>query len=55
MKDAVLANNITADIQFYKITGSSLHAFNYWHAINNSVNPPVCVSSQVIAFLDAHK
>jgi acetyl esterase/lipase len=43
------------DVASYKILNSSLHAFNYWHELNTAVNPPICVSTQVIAFLNAHK
>lgn len=51
MRDALLDKGV--DVVFYEITNSSLHAFNYWHAINT--NTGECVSTEVINFLNAHR
>jgi acetyl esterase/lipase len=41
------------DVIEYTIQNSNLHAFNYWHTINS--NTGICVSAEVIAFLNAHR
>ena len=53
MKTALLTRFPSADIVEYTMPGA-LHAFNYWHIQNTKVNPPDCVSHQVITFLQAH-
>ena len=41
------------DVIEYTINNSSLHAFDYWHTINNHTG--MCVSREIIAFLNAHR
>ncbi len=55
MREALETYHPTADVEFYEILGSSKHAFNYWHEMNTAVDPPICVSAQVIAFFDLHQ
>jgi acetyl esterase/lipase len=45
--------NQGVDVIEYTIDNSNLHAFNYWHTINNHTG--MCVSTEVIAFLNAHR
>ena len=59
MQSALLGKfGFTFDVKAYTMSysGSSpyLHAFHYWHAQNDAVTPNVCVSSQVIAFLQSY-
>lgn len=53
MKNAMVSWKPGLDVVWYRISNSSLHAFNYWHYINS--NTGTCVSLEVIAFLDAHR
>ena len=50
MRNALLAK--LADVAEYTMLGSE-HAYNYWHMINNLTGQ--CVSTEVIAFLNAHR
>ena len=50
MRDALVTGG--ADVIEYTMMGSE-HCFNYWHMINNWTQ--MCVSTEVIAFLNAHK
>jgi acetyl esterase/lipase len=52
MKAALLARDPNADVMKYTMSGSE-HAFNYWHMVNNLTGE--CVSTEVIAFLNAHR
>lgn len=52
MKQALLDRDPNADVVEYTMSGSE-HAFNYWHMVNNLTGQ--CVSTEVIAFLQAHQ
>jgi acetyl esterase/lipase len=43
-----------ANVTKWVIPGEE-HAFNYWHTVNTLVNPPKCVSDQVIEFLNTYR
>jgi len=49
----VALQNQGVDVIEYTIDNSNLHAFNYWHTINDHTG--MCVSTEVIAFLNAHR
>jgi acetyl esterase/lipase len=51
MKTAL--QNQGVDVIEYTISNSPLHAFAYWHTINDHTG--MCVSTEVIAFLNAHR
>ncbi len=50
MRDALQPKGV--DVLEYTLSGT-LHAFAYWHTINNITG--ICVSTEVIAFLNAHR
>ncbi len=50
MRDALQPKGV--DVLEYTLSGTP-HAFAYWHTINNITG--ICVSTEVIAFLNAHR
>jgi acetyl esterase/lipase len=51
MRDALQAKG--ADVVFHKVNDTALHAFNYWHEIDEDDPEGECVSAEVIAFLQS--
>jgi acetyl esterase/lipase len=54
LRDKFPLTDIVRYIMHYTTTDQTNHAYKYWHAQNNAITPSVCVSDQVIEFLQDH-